>query len=243
MIRKATFGIALLGLGLALVGCGSPEGQVISKFFMATKSKDNATLTGMTRVGLPEEDADVASWKVIQVGAERREPFNVQELAKKLQEAKEARDRKNEEYGVFRDENIDLLVTIDERLKKDPNATFRGKQAAVHETYQKFRSERRELESQLTQAEQRFQQALTLAGMSLMGVTDPKSLQSFSGDVLIKDVDVHLTGKDGKEKPYVFTLQRYALTDPKTNRVGQARWIITDIKPKEAAAASTGGAS
>jgi hypothetical protein len=233
----------MLGLWLGLAACASQEGQVINKFFMATKSKDNATLTGMTRLGFPEEVGEVTAWKVTQVGAERREPFKLQELAQKVQEAKQARDQKIKDFSDFRDANIDDMVTIEDRLKKDANATFKGSLADVHATWQKHRDERRELESQLGEAEQRFEEELTLAGMSLMGASDSESLQSFSGDVLIKEVGVSVSLKDGKEKPYVFTLLRYALTTPKTNRIAQARWIITDIKPKEAAAASSGGTS
>jgi len=241
--RKATLGIVMLGLWLGLAACGGEEGQVINKFFMATKSKDNATLTGMTRLGFPEEEGEVTAWKVTQVGAERREPFKLQELAQNVQEARQARDRKIEEFTAFRDQNIDDMVTIEDRLKKDASATFKGSLAGVHATWQKHRDERRELESQLGEAEQRFEEELTLAGMSLMGASDSESLQSFSGDVVIKEVGVSVSLKDGKEKPYVFTLLRYALTTPKTNRIAQARWIITDIKPKEAAAASSGGTS
>ena len=238
MTRKATLGIVMLGLGLA--ACGSQEGQVINKFFLATKSADNATLTGMTRVDFPEEEGEVTAWKVIEVGAERREPFQLQELAQNVQEAKQARDRKIEEFTAFRDQNIDDMVTIEDRLKKDASATFKGSLADVHATWQKLRDERRELESQLTEAENRLEEELTLARMSLLVASDPASLQSFAGDVLTKEVGVSVTLKDGKEKPYVFTLLRYALTTPNTNRIAQARWIITDIEPKEAAAASTG---
>ena len=239
MTRKSTLGIVVLGLALA--ACGSQEGQVINKFFIATKSNDNASLTGMTRVGFPEEDGEVTTWKVTQVGAERREPFKLQELAQNVQEAKQARDKKNEEFIAFRDDNIDDTVTIEDRLQKDANATFTGKLADVHATWQKHRDERREAESQLNQAERRFEEELALAGMSLMGASDKESLQSSAGDVLIKEVGVSVTLKDGKEKPYVFTLLRYALTSPTTNRVVQSRWIITDIKPKDAAAASAEG--
>src|SRR3970282_57508 len=59
--------------------------------------------------------------------------------------------------------------------------------------------------------------------MSLLVASDPESLQSFAGDVLTKEVGVSVTLKDGKEKPFVFTLLRYALTTPDTNRMAQAR--------------------
>ncbi len=243
MTRKATLGIVMLGLGLGLAACGSQEGQVIDKFFIATKSKDNASLTGMTRLGFPEEEGEVSAWKVTQVGAERRERFKLQELAQNVEDAKKARDKKIEEFTAFRDQHIDDMVTIEDRLKKDPSATFKGSLAGVHETWQKHRDERRELESQLNEAQRRLEEEQALAGMSLMGASDPESLQSFAGDVLIKEVGVNVTLKDGKEKPFVFTMQRYALTAPETNRIAQARWIITDIQPKEAAASSTGGTS
>jgi len=240
MTRKATLGIVMLGLGLGLAACGSQEGQVINKFFLATKSTDNATLTGMTRVDFPEEEGEVMAWKVIEVGAERREPFKLKELAQNVQEAKQARDRKIEEFTAFRDQNIDDMVTIEDRLKKDASATFKGSLEGVHATWQKLRDERRELESQLSEAENRLEEEQTLAGMSLLVHSDPENLQSFAGDVLTKEVGVSVTLKDGKEKPYVFTLLRYALTTPDTNRMAQARWIITGIEPKEAAAASSG---
>lgn len=241
MNSKATLGIVMLGLGLGLAACGSEEGQVINKFFMATRTQDNATLTGLTRLGFPEKEGEVTAWKVTQVGAERREPFKLQELGQNVQEAKQARDRKIEEFTAFRDENIDDMATIEDRLKKDANATFKGSLADVHATWQKLRDERRELESQLNQAQQRFEDEVAVAGMSIMGASNAESLQSFAGDVVIKEVAVSVTLKDGKEKPYVFTMLRYALTTPKTNRIAQARWIITDIKPKEAAAATPHG--
>lgn len=242
MTRKSTLGIVMLGLALAACG-GSQEGQVINQFFMATKSNDNASLTGMTRVGFPEEEGEVTTWKVTQVGAERREPFKLQELAQNVEDAKQARDKKNDEFIAFRDENIDDTVAIEDKLKEDANATFKGNLADVHATWLKHRDERRELESQVNQAERQLEEELALVGMSLMGASDSESLQSSTGEVLIKEVGVNVKLKDGNEKPYVFTLQRYALTTPTTNRIAQSRWIITDIKPKDAAAESAGGTS
>lgn len=240
MTRKSTLGIVMLGLALA--ACGSQEGQVINSFFIATKSNDNASLTGMARVGFPkEEGGQVTTWKVTQVGDERREPFKLQELAQNVKETKQARDKKNEEFIAFRDENIDATVTIEDGMKKDANATFKGKLADVHAAWLKHRDERREAESQFNEAERRFDEELALVGMSLMGASDKETLQSSAGDVLIKEVGVSVTLTDGKEKPYVFTLLRYALTTPSTSRIAQSRWIITEIKPKDPAAASAGG--
>jgi len=237
VMRKAS--LFVVALGLSLSNCSNPEGQVLTKFFMATKSKDNATLTGLTLVGFPEEI--VTSWKVTHVGPERREPYKFPELVKNVTEIKRARDRQVDEFTNWRQGNVEELTIIEEKLKKDPAATFKGSTGQVHAAWEKYRAERRALEARLNEAERLLDGEQKLTGMSLLGPSDPKSLSGYAGEVLTKEVGVNVKVKDGVDKPYLFTLQRYALTHLETNRAAQARWIITEIKPGEAA--SAGGAS
>ncbi len=236
-MRKAS--LFVVALGLSLSNCGNQESQVLTKFFMATKSKDNATLTGLTLVGFPEEV--VSSWKVTRVGPERREPYKFPDLVKNVAEVKRARDRQVDEFTNWRQGNVEELTIIEEKLKKNPAATFKGNTAQVHATWEKYRTERRELEARLNEAERQLGGEQKLTGMSLLAPSDAKSLSGYAGEILTKEVVVSVKGKDGVDKPYLFTFQRYALTHRETNRPAQARWIITEIKPGDAA--SAGGAS
>lgn len=238
MTKRAS--LLTVALGLWLSSCSGPESQVITKFFMATKSKDNATLTSLSLVGFPEE---ITAWKVTDVGPERREPFKLAELAKSVEEAKRARDRQFDEFANWRQGYVEDLMSIEEKLRKNPAATFKGSQAEVHATWEKYRGERRELEARLNETERLLEGQQRLTGMSLLGPSDPKSLQAYTGEVVVKEVGVSVKVKSGEEKPYLFTLQRYALTHAQNKRAAQARWIITDIKPRESAAASSSGSS
>jgi hypothetical protein len=233
-------GLLMMALGLSLSSCSSPESQVISKFFMATRSQDNATLTGLTLVGFPEE---ATAWKVTEVGPERREPFALPELIKSVEEAKTARDLQYGEFATFRQGHIEDLKRIEERLQKDPAATFRGAQAEVHAAWEKYRADRRDLEGRLNEVERLMEQEQRLTLMSLLGPVEASRLRSYTGDLVTKEVVVRVTLKSGEQKPYRFTMQRYLLNEPESGRTAAARWIITDIRPQGADEVTSSGSS
>ena len=80
-------GVGLMGLMLS--ACGRSRQDVVHEFVSATKNQDLATLAKVSIVPLPFE---IASWRITRAATPREEPFDLEEMQRKLSQARAARD-------------------------------------------------------------------------------------------------------------------------------------------------------
>jgi hypothetical protein len=191
---------------------------------MACRSGDNATIASVSQVSFPDAEG-CEGWELVQVAEEVTEPFRLTELRQQAADAKSERDLQFEKGKYFLEDNYDDIEKIQLRLDKNPDATFSGKLAEVHEEWQSIIENRKNLERSVQAINRELEKEAKLAKMSLLA---DMSVEGLEGTVHKKDVDVMVTS-GGQQKPYTFMLQRYNLTNPETNVSPSSRWIIVDI--------------
>jgi len=218
-----------------LWACGSPEQPTIDQFFNAAKTDDSSTLASMSDVRPPWE---VESWKVVEVSSRSTETFALPELLERFAPAKKERDAKLEEIKKYFTDQKDALEEIIPKLRKDPEYKFRGKLGEIQEQWAKLTEERKEREALF----QDFRRAVGReTGLATKSVMRQVEIEKLKGSVAVTEMLVNLKPRDGDELPYKVTLRKYALSEPESERIEPARWIIVDIEgatPEARAAAS-----
>lgn len=203
------------------VGCKGPEQEVLDRYLDASQRGDNETVAALSMVAFPE---DVESWNILEIGAERRDPYLVPELRESVGAAEDERDAQFKVFGEFRRENYDTLMRIRARLIDDPEYHFPGRNGELQDEWAAFRLERRQVVAKLHEAEIALEQEIRRVNKSLQRESFPEYL---TGVALRKDARVRVTTGDG-DGHYVITLTQYELTNQFDSLV-PARWIVTEV--------------
>ena len=219
----------------SLWACGSPKQSTVDQFFRAAQTNDHATLSYMSAVGPP---GDVESWKVVEVSSRSTEPFALPELLAKLQVAEAERDAAREERKKYFNDQEDALSRIIPKLRKDAEYKFRGKLGAIQEEWLKMLEDRKEKEQVFQELKRAADAETKLVTKSVVRQMDVGKLE---GDIEVTKMLMDLKLQDGDTLPYAVTLRKYDLSDPESDRVEPARWVIADIEgttPEARAAAA-----
>jgi len=212
-----------LGSTLALlVSCGGAEQQVVTTFLTAVQGNDEATLSGVSLVKFP---GSVASWEILEVGPESKEPFLLAEIRKEFVGLEKEIEINNERHSNFLSDNAKKAEEYQRRLQRDPEYKFTGEMADFQAELEARIAAQKELEEKLEKVRQRIIGLRDAAGLSMNTAVN----DNFQGDV--KGRVVRLKVNDGsEEKIYSIVIRRYELSDPERNLTPMARWIITDIE-------------
>jgi hypothetical protein len=189
----------------------------------------------MSAVGPPVE---VESWKVVEVSSRSTEPFALPELIDRFEAATKERDAVVEAAQKYFNDHPDALGRIIPKLREDSNYKFRGKLGEIQEEWLRLIEERKENERAFQELKRAVSRETGLATKSVMRQVNVENLD---GDVAVTEMLLSLKPRDGDELPYRVVLRKYALSDPESDRVEPARWIILDIEgttPEARAAAS-----
>ncbi len=212
-------------LAATFAACSSQEDRVLRRFLTAVQTKDRAMLSALSAATFPWV---IESWEIIGTQSETTEPFRMFELERQAGEAQQKREDLFKEQSRFVVDNYDALKVVKARVARDPDCTFKGKLATVHEELMQHRKELKELEQLRRALERQAGRERRLARMSLMGAISEVS--EFDGDVSVKKVLVAITGEGNIKSNYVVTLSRYNLANRENNFRPNAVWIITDIE-------------
>ncbi len=214
--------ILVVALGGSLVaGCTGPEYELVNRFFEATQRGDGGMLANLGTVRLGDE---VEEWEILEVSPEASGPYEVPVLRAQVDAAEGARDEQFKVFGKFRADNYDQLVNIQKRLRQDPDAAFRGRQAELRDRWETFRLERREKVRELQHAEDERREEIRRVTMSLQRESTPEYL---SGSTLTGKARVRVLSPSG-EREVVLTLTRYELVNQFDTAI-PSRWIVTGI--------------
>jgi len=220
--------VAVLFIVVSLQSCKStPEKRLLGTYFHAISLKDTTTMSTMA---IEPISIDVASWQIASVSEEKIEPTSLVELGKAELEFKK---KLEEHVGPVMDAE-DALYGAQEEMKA---ARTGGARAAakkkVDEIQAKFDEEReihRQLQRDYNEAKAAAQREKDTSIFSL-GAGEVANIMDLTGTVHSKDVDVNITGKDGKVTLYRFNLRRYELRDEAANLPRRGRWIIVKLAP------------
>ncbi len=223
---------------LSLWACGSPEQATIDQFFRAAQSNDSTTLAYMSAIGPPVE---VESWKVVEVTSRTTEPYTLPELVERFEAAKKERDAGVEERKKYFEANEDALNQIIPKLRENPEYKFSGKLAPIQEEWLKMVEKRKEEERAYQELKRTVDRESGIATKSVVRQLDVGKLH---GAIAVTDMLMNLKPRDGAELPFRVQLRKYDLSEPESDRVEPARWIIVDIEgtTPEARAAASGHA-
>lgn len=204
-------------------GSGDPEAQAVDAFFNAVKSGDQA---GINRVALTTFEEEVASWEIVERGAESEAPFQLADLEAELAEKRKELDAQKQANASFIGDNRDTYDAYTKRYAEDPSAPFTGALAAFHEELQERQGRVAQLQADADQLAFDIDALENAATLSLSTPVDA----SFEGQIKVKPLQVRVN--DGStDKTYTVVLHRYELVDTEQNRTPNARWIIGEIQP------------
>jgi hypothetical protein len=228
-MRKRT--LAVIGIIVAFVviqACTSaPEKNLLEKYFNAVTLKDNDT---MSSIALEPLQPDMASWKIVSIGAEKIEPASLPALDAAEIEAKKAQDT---QIGPTLD--ADALLK-DAQDQKDLARSAAGK-AAAQKNIDKFQAAY-DIENGKMQELKRVYNAAKAAAaaeeemtMFSLGQRDLPIVRQLTGEVHSKDVEIAITVASGAVKNYKLLLKQYMLRDEANNIRHPGRWVIIRFEP------------
>jgi hypothetical protein len=217
------FRITTLGSALALIiSCSPPEEQLVKTFLLAAQGGDEAMVSGVSLVKFP---GSVASWEILEIGPESKEPFPLAEIRKELADVESQIKINNERHANFLSDNAKMVTEYRRRIEKDPNYQFTGEMADFKTELDARTAKQKELQAKFEEVRGRMTRLRDAAQLSVNTVVN----ENFEGEV--KGKTVRLKVNDGsQEKVYSLSLRRFELKDTERNLTPMPRWIITDIQ-------------
>jgi hypothetical protein len=211
----------VLAAGLA---CSSAESNVVNQYFTALRANDQGTLTSFAMVAF---DQKVDDWKVVAVGPEARTPATLPDLVKKLKDLEAQQAANKKEFQAWGNDlavypKLEQMRTAREKGGKVPAAL-----QPIADKYDAFQAKERELRKTVADAKTDVEKEKRNAALS---VGQAEDLETLTGEVLSKSVDVNLT-IGGEVKPYLMTLRKYELTGGAGPRM-VSRWVVQSLVPK-----------
>jgi len=224
MRERATALAVALGLAVAGLACSSAEKNVVNQYFGALRANDQGTLTSFAMVAF---DQKVDDWKVVSVGVGTKAPVTLPDLVKKQSEL-EAEQKKNErDYRAWGNDLAVYPKLEQMRAARAKGSKLPASLQPVADKFDAFQAKDHELKKAVSDARAAVEKEKRNVALSVGQVDDVESL---TGEVLSKDVDVNLT-IGGQVKPYVMTLRKYELTGGTGPRM-VARWVVQSLVPK-----------
>jgi hypothetical protein len=219
--------ITARGLVLTLVltaasSCSPPEKAVVDKYFHAVQAKDHQTLTSFAAVVL---DKPVEAWKITKAGEEKQSAAALPELMGKVKDLEAQLAANKKAAAAYNLENYAKIEKVD-ALKK--GAPVPAALAGVVAEWDKFKHKDRELKKALATAKDAVDKEKRYMVLSVGAVSD---LESLTGKMADKQVELDLTLKDEKPKPYVMLLRKYDLVRAAGSKV-MSRWIVYELAPR-----------
>jgi hypothetical protein len=229
-MKKVLLVVALLFLILVTTSCQKPEEITLSKYFQAMKAKDRDTMAAMAAEPFAVE---FKSWELVSSEMPVSEEFG---LPKMIQDLADIKKKKDDQLLMVRDKK-DLL----DQLKTQLGDTRGGKKAEIQKQIAAL-----EIESETETANYKRDQA-NYSQMKAQVENEKKMIalstnidqnqDLLAGKTVTNKSIVKIDGAGG-EKEYIFTLRKYELVNPVTNKVSSNRYIILKIQPKEEAEAA-----
>jgi len=226
--------LVLAPLSVLAAACSSapPEQQILSQFFRAARTRDNATLARMSAVEFrPSVQGEVSSFEITNVGEEHRTPLSYRQLIAAQQRAADEETEFRQRRVEFENANRPALEAI-AKMERDPTAKFNPTQVKLKAEWDKWRQDAQAMSKATAGAKAAFNNAIGPAEASLSQPGQPPfAADKFEGELISKDITINAeVTKDGQttNKTMVVTLQRVVGTQDGEQRSG--RPIIARIQ-------------
>ena len=224
-MKKVLLLVALVVLVMVTTSCQKPEEITLSKYFQAMKAKDRDTMAAMAAETVSME---FKSWELISSETPVSEEFG---LPKMLQELADVKKKKDAQILLVTDKKdaMDQLKTkLDESRGSKKAAVQKEIDALAVEVETEIANYKRD-QANYTQMKAQVENEKRMIALSTNIEQNPELLE---GKTVTTKSIVKIDGPGG-EKEYVFTLRKYELINPVTNKVTSNRYIILKIAPRE----------
>lgn len=241
-VRPRSHKLLLVVLALAalpLAACSSPpEQQLLTKYFAASRMRDNTTLQNFATVSFsPTTEGVVQKFKIVSVGEETKKALQLRELAvaeESLRKEEEAFNKKKKEYQDANSEAIQRVLKAE-----GANQTLKGKDLQIQAEWQKWRDETAAFAKKLTDARKALAADRSLTEVSVFDARNQVEVVKYDGELISKEVhiDAEVKAPDGTvaSKKLHLTLTRAELTNGPEGKTASGRWVITHIGEETAA--------
>ena len=221
-------------LAVMVSGCSSsPEQQLISNFFRASRMRDNTTLANISMVSFrPSEEGTVRSFDIESISEESRRPMRAKEFAEALQDAEATDEEFAERKQAYQDENITAIERVleAEREGEDPGR----RDLEIQEIWTEWRAEMGQHAQTISDARAALSEERVVPEGSIFSAGSEINVMEHEGEIASKTVRIaaQVTTPDDQtsQQTYIVTVERAELTGPDGAPV-TGRWIITSLAP------------
>ena len=224
-MKKVLLLVALLVLVMVTTSCQKPEEITISKYFQAMKAKDRDTMAAMAAETVSME---FKSWELISSETPVSEEFGLPKMLKELADVKKQKDAQILLVTDKKDVLDQLKTKLDESRSSKKAAVQKEIDAMAAEVETEIANYKRD-QANYTQMKAQVENEKRMIALSTNIEQNPELL---AGKTVTSKSIVKVDGPDG-QKEYVFTLRKYELINPVTNKVSSNRYIILNIRARE----------
>lgn len=224
-MKKVLLLVALVVLIMVTTSCQKPEEITLSKYFQAMKAKDRDTMAAMAAETVSME---FKSWELVSSEAPVYEEFG---LPKMIEDLNALKKKKDDQILLVKDKK-DLV----DQKKTEIGESRGGKKAALQKELQTLEADvetetanyKRD-QANYTQMKAQVENEKKMIALS---TNIDQNQELLAGKTVTTKSLVKIVGPGG-EKDYHFTLRKYELINPVTNKVSSNRYIILKIQAKE----------
>lgn len=228
-MRGTIFSIAIALSSFA--ACSSaPEEPILQQFFRASRLNDNTSLAGFATTSFqPQTQGTVASFDIVTVSPEKREPLRLAALAEEVDgvRSEEAAFTKRKDTYYLANQEAITRVLKAESLK----ASVGGKDAEVQSQWSKLRVESSQHARKVSEAQRKLKAESAMVRLSLENPANPVDPTKRAGELVTKEVTitapVRLPDGSSADRTLVVTMQRAVLHG---EPAAEGKWIITGVR-------------
>jgi len=206
--------------------CSKPEEIVISKYFKAMSYKDINTLAGMA---IEPVQLEFKTWKTVSVDPVVKAEYGLPKMLEKFEQLKKDFEAQKDVYRGKRFDLEDLKLQLEEARGKKKTEI----QEKVNAAQVQHDEEQKKMEALFKQQNDIKTDIETEKRLITLSTDIAQDLEIYSGEVLSTNITVKVTSKEGNTKEYVFSMKRYQLQNPQTQKPLHSKYIIERITLKE----------
>ncbi len=208
---------------IVLVGCGSPEKTLISRYIQAVRIGDKDSIV---KISLVPVKVDLARWKVISTTQPAEGKTTIADLQKKMNEAKKNMEDIQEKAALAK-------LDFDDFNKKYEKWS-RARKRAKKKKYEELKTKADDLKAQFLKAKEDYNNAQMEFGnekkLMALSVGDISEIEKLAGKVYSEEIVIEGTDSQGKTKKFKFYLVRYELTKEGVTTPIRGRWVVKNIE-------------
>jgi hypothetical protein len=225
--------LGLVPVVLFTFACSSAdEKQLLSKFFNASRMRDNTTLGNIATVQFsPTEEGIVQSFDIVKISPEQKRTLQLKELKAAEEAAQKDDEDLNKQKKAYQDEN---LAAIERVLQAERQGTkLKGKDLEVQAAWTKWREDVAQHAKKLTEARSAVTRERGLAELSAFDSRNPVDVTAFDGELITRDLVLKAKVKKGEaaaaDQDLHVKMERVELKNGPGGKTVSGRWVITHV--------------